>query len=72
MDGRFDQLYYVFSGTGNLVYKSNFADEFMEYAMKNQGSVESFALDEKKLQQKDVDRVKERIAVRGRLYNMKA
>lgn len=40
--------------------------------MKNMGTVESFAIDEKKLNQKDVDRVEDRIAVRGRLYNMKA
>lgn len=35
-DGVFDQLYFVFSGAGEVVFKCNFADEFMEYARSNQ------------------------------------
>ena len=67
-DGRFDHIYYVFDGNGELVRKCNFAAELAEFAREN-ANLECFAADQRKVVQ-DVYRAPELLQLEGVNYKI--
>ena len=67
-DGRFDHIYYVFNGNGELVRKCNFAAELAEFAREN-ANLECFAADQRKVVQ-DVYRTPELLQLQGVNYKI--
>ncbi|CAL6087153.1 Conserved_hypothetical protein [Hexamita inflata] len=66
LDGKFDQIFLVFNGSGALKFKCNFVCELEEYARSRQ-DLECFAFDQKKIVP-DVDKNGQYLSLKGVNY----